>query len=220
MTKDFSDQIEVRKDPWGPLEGFDTWHWVKGETGAYGTDRNGPREDWRVSHSKKYFNHIKKYDTIVTAGACCGMYVKFYAQKFKTVYAFEPNVRNFQCMVLNNPYNNVIKINAALGAGHKMIATTENNSNVGALQVKDTGPIEKRIIPTLMLDDFDFHELDVIQLDVEGQEQTVLEGARKTIEKHHPVIIVERQKATPILESLNYEMVEKSMADHIYLWKG
>lgn len=47
------------------------------------------------------------------------------------------------------------------------------------------------ITPSLRLDDFDFPALDLIYLDVEGAEPRVLKGARETIEKFHPVIVVE-----------------------------
>ncbi len=41
------------------------------------------------------------------------------------------------------------------------------------------------------LDDFDFDDVDLIKIDVEGHEAKVIEGAEKTIRRTTPVLIVE-----------------------------
>lgn len=209
--KSFLNKIEIRKHE---TDGIEEWTWIKSDTGGFGTDTNGPRNDWLTSHKEKYFKYIKKYDTIVTAGACCGMYTRFYAERFKTVYAFEPDVRNFHCLVMNNPFDNVIKINAALGSEHAMIKMTKHQTNVGALSVETDG-----IIPMLKLDDFAFKSCDVIQLDVERFEEYVILGAEETIKKFKPVIIVENLDNIVLMNRLGYYLADKSKMDRIYLPK-
>lgn len=206
----FLNKIETRNYE---TDGVKEWAWVKSDSGGFGTDNSGPRNDWLKSHKQNYFDIIKKYDTIITAGACCGMYVRFYAEKFKTVYAFEPDSKNFHCMVMNNPFDNVIKINAALGKEHKMIKMTESPTNVGAISIDGEG-----IIPMLLIDDFEFEHCDVIQLDVEHYEKDVLTGAKNTIEKFKPVIILEHFTDNSYMKQhFGYKFVKQSAMDFIFV---
>ena len=46
-------------------------------------------------------------------------------------------------------------------------------------------------MPTVIIDELDLPSCGLIQLDVEGYEYFALLGARRTIEKYHPVIMVE-----------------------------
>ena len=45
----------------------------------------------------------------------------------------------------------------------------------------------------LCLDDFEFSELDLIYLDVEGWEGKILSGGSETIRKHRPTIVAEHK---------------------------
>lgn len=46
-------------------------------------------------------------------------------------------------------------------------------------------------LPTLCIDDLSLRECDLIYLDIEGYEFRALRGALATIERCHPVIVVE-----------------------------
>jgi hypothetical protein len=46
------------------------------------------------------------------------------------------------------------------------------------------------------LDSFEFDAVDLIKLDIQGAEYAALVGARETIERHRPVILVEEKAAS------------------------
>ncbi len=187
------------------------WHWIKGDMNAW----DGPGKNWEQSHQTKYFKHVKKYEVVVTAGANHGIHTRFYAKLFDVVYAFEPNPVVFHCMVLNTPYDNVVKMNCALGAKVEMVAVTGHTEKTSGLcKVKPGGHV-----PCLTIDSLNLSACDLIQLDVEGFEGRVLQGAVMTIDKFRPVVIAENGKrgaVQDLLLKMNYEYKEQSISDTIW----
>lgn len=169
--------------------------------------------DWLSSHKHKYYKYLENHDLVVTAGACGGMHVRFYAQTFKKVYAFEPDPVSFQCMSANNPYPNVYKFNAALSRTNGTLKlNVDDQINIGTHSIGDYG-ID---VQAISIDALNLRACSLIQLDLEGYEQQAIEGAYRTIDQFSPVIIAERYPKSDILEALGYEMVDVSRADVIY----
>jgi FkbM family methyltransferase len=148
-----------------------------------------------------------------------GIHVRAYANMFNEVYAFEPHWLNFYCMSYNCPYENVYKFQAALGAktGRCKINNMAPTSNMGAYRV-DRNNSGDGDLPMLTIDELNLPYVDLIQLDVEGHEGFVIQGGKKTIEKHKPVIIVEnaRPPFEDAVKGLGYVLQEKSISDQIY----
>lgn len=192
-------------------QGIDNLYWIKTDTGAW----DGPLKDWQTSHKSKYEQYCKKFDVVVCAGGNQGMYPRLFSEMFKTVYTFEPDPLSFFCLVKNCQADNIVKIQCALGSSHQMIAVQRDPTmtNVGTHSVSQGG-----YIPQLMIDDFEFHTVDLIQLDVEGYEYEVLKGAIRTITMFKPLIFVERSNPSieSILAPLGYNQVAVSCADTIY----
>ena len=213
----YNDKIEIRDVN---INGETNWYWIKEDTGSF----DGPKDDWEKSHHIKFFEHVKNFDTIVTGGTSCGMYVRFYAKMFKHVYAFEPDPMIFHCMVNNCPYDNVYKLNAAMGHGNGLVGLErapagDHVMNIGMNRVSNPNTFK---IPMLSIDSLNLDSCDVIQLDVEGFESYVIAGAQKTIEKHKPVIIAERfdvQQGQDFMKQINYKLVGKSALDAIYIYE-
>lgn len=208
----YADLVHIREETitantFGMIE--TNWHWVKSDHGAF----EGPKYDWQNDHSIKFFKYLKKQDVVVTAGACCGMYVRFYARLFKRVYAFEPDPLSFHCMVNNAQYDNVIKLNAALGKENGLVNIQRGNGdNVGTHTVEPGN-----MIPVFALDTLKLDACDLIQLDVEGYEMNVLEGAIDTIQKFWPVITAENgHKCEEFLVKLGYVGVDQSVSDKVF----
>jgi hypothetical protein len=69
-------------------------------------------------------------------------------------------------------------------------------------------------IPVRRLDEYDFHDVSVMKVDVEGMEAAVLRGAEQTIRRERPVIFAEEWADSPhwhesiaeVLEPFGYEL--------------
>jgi len=154
-------------------------------------------------------------------GGNCGMYVRQYAKLFDTVWAFEPSPVPFHCMVNNSTYDNVVKMQIALGDENTMISmnTATENSHVFNVAIHTVDRYSKdSIIPMMTIDSFNFPSCSFMQLDVEGFEINILRGAEKTIDKYRPVIAAENGFYGFVLDFLtnkNYKLLEKSRSDGI-----
>ena len=144
------------------------------------------------------------------------MYPRLLSDIFKTVYTFEPHPWNFHALSRNCNKENIIKINAALGDTHKMIAMSAGRDiNVGEFKVEES---EIAYIPQLMIDDFELSDCNLLMLDIENYEMQALKGAKKTIKKFKPVIFVESGKeCEEFLQGLGYKSIDKSMHDTIFV---
>lgn len=204
--------IEIRNEE---VDGLGPWYWPVSDTGAW----DGPKRDWEEYHKDRYFMSVRNFGTIISVGACCGMYVRHYAKKFKHVLAFEPDPLNFRCLVLNNSTDNIKFFNAAMGNQVAQVhLKNDDKVNVGVHEVfRSYGPYDTQM---LTIDSLELTECDVIQMDVEGYEYPVLLGALKTIEKFRPVIIAERnnsvEETVKLMATLKYAAPVRSAADSVY----
>lgn len=194
------------------------WMWVAEDTSAW----LGPQIEYVNDHQFKYFKYLKGTKAVVTAGANCGLHVRFFAKKFDTVYAFEPDPLNFHCMVNNAQYDNVVKMMCALGSRNQMISIDRAELiHCGSHKVNDQS--FDAYIPMLTIDSLNLTACDLIQLDVEGYEGNVLEGAIETILTHSPVIATETMQGNDydevisIMKALKYERVDLSGSDSIWV---
>jgi len=127
-------------------------------------------------------------NVIVQAGGNAGYYPKLYSQWFSHVYTFEPDPLNFYCLSLNCNTPNVHKFQTCLGSKNECVGVFNTTISLGhgGTHVSGTG-----YIPTLMIDQLNLPDCNLIHLDVEGYEENVLHGAEQTIKKYRPVIVIE-----------------------------
>ena len=149
--------------------------------------------------------YIEKKDVVIQAGGNVGVFPKKLSADFKAVYTFEPHPENFACLARNCEEPNIIKFQAALGSNHEQIevgvSAKQLENNCGAYQVIGDG-----ITPTMMIDDLELPACDLIYLDIEGYELFALMGGYKTIDKYHPVIVIEN-KQLPLMYDVEPEQV-------------
>jgi FkbM family methyltransferase len=214
MSNGYGDKTSIRQID---IDGETDWHWIKSDNGCFGNKTDGPMCDWLDSHKDKFFKYLKKTDVVVTGGASCGMYARFYAKRFKYVYAFEPDPLSFHCMVNNTQYDNVIKLNCAIGHGNIIVGLRRpDKTNVGMNRIIEKNRFH---IPMLSIDSLNLDACDLIQLDVEGFEEHAVIGAQTTIAEYKPVIICERFNTIDnqkFMHSLGYELKDQSFLDYIY----
>lgn len=168
--------------------GVTGWLWVKADMSSW----PGPRLEWIHNHETLYFRYLRDTHTVVTAGANCGLHARMFARRFERVYAFEPDPLNFHCLVNNCQADHVVKMMCALGDVNGMVGLHRASlDQCGSHRIHAGAPPAAASVPMIALDTLGLARCDLIQLDVEGFEDRVLIGARDTIQRCRPVIVVE-----------------------------
>ena len=147
-------------------------------------------EDWRVagaphmqdkclkSFLKWCDSQQKQFKTMIDIGAWCGTWSYAMQSYAKKIIAFEPSLIHFNCLEKNlGPYNNITCNNCAIGNQNGTISLTNDSATQNTRIEKESG---KTAI--YKLDNFNYKDVDLIKIDVEGYEMKVLEGAAKTLE--------------------------------------
>jgi len=177
--------------------------------------------DW-ASDLDIAYEHVTNWNAVIQAGGNCGVWPKLLAERFGTVYTFEPDPLNFHCLARNCDELNIVKMQAALGVEGKPIKMRGARNNCGALQVDEGGPIPVVAIDSLHLD------CGLIYLDIEGCEGRALEGARETIARCRPVIAIEnkglsryygasKDEIEQMVLDMGYEVVARPHRDVVFV---
>ncbi len=112
-------------------------------------------------------------------------------------------------IAINNCFN-AIAVHAAVSSESGLLSIPTPNylvpSSFGSLELRQRSGNEfigqsidynqnMSTVRKLALDEFKLPRLDLIKLDVEGMELEALEGAKQTIERTHPIMLIEKIKA-------------------------
>jgi FkbM family methyltransferase len=175
--------------------------------------------------------YVKPGDTVVDVGANLGALTVPLARfvgRSGRVWAFEPQRKIHQFLVANTVLNDLPQVLPLLQAVGKEPGTIDvpeldlsPGENYGRFSLVDNRPQpgqDKAIIKLVTIDSLQLPSCALIKIDVEGMEPDVLEGARETIKRLHPVLYVEadRKESTPrtikILRQLGYDVYEHKPA--------
>lgn len=151
--------------------------------------------------------YVTKTRTAIDVGAHCGLWTAQLARYFDSVQCFEPLPRHIECWEKNVGWRkNCTLHKEALGSecGTCAIAVVDGLS--GRSHVSGDGDLKMA-----RLDDYDFTDVDLIKIDVEGYEYFVVKGGEQTIRKYKPAIIVEQKPNF----GERYGISDKSAVDHL-----
>lgn len=135
---------------------------------------------------------------ICDVGANIGNHTLFFAIFCDAahVHAFEPVMTTFEILARNvelNHLRNVTLYNRPVGvAGEGAAIAAYKLRNTGATVIQPSAGGTMRY---LSLDEIDLPRLDLVKIDVEGQQASVLKGSKKTLRKHRPKIWIEIRDA-------------------------
>jgi FkbM family methyltransferase len=171
--------------------------------------------------------YVHRRNACVQAGGHIGMYPIRLAKYFKTVYTFEPNTKNWECLVKNTKaYPNIIVLNKGLSdkKGEETFLLDKNpdgRANSGSAFVKDGDfDLPSFTKEVIALDDVITEQVDFIQLDVEGHEYEVLKGAEQIIKKYKPVLMLEghikHEQMLALLKSWGYYFILSKDSDGVF----
>jgi FkbM family methyltransferase len=148
----------------------------------------------------EYISSKLSGNTAIDIGSNIGFYSYVMSKKYKNVMSFEP-IANVSQFLKDAEIENIQIYNYAL-------SNKDEKSKIylpklyGSYQHAYAGlDLNKRNddyisldIKTKPLDSFKFENVDLIKIDVEGHEISVLEGARKTIYENSPIMILELEE--------------------------
>ena len=189
------------------------------------------RRVYQPDHLDRCIFHINqngKKNTTIDIGAHCGFWSYFLGLSFKKVYAFEPVDIFRECFKKNVPHPNVELIPVALGNENSFVSMNVELENTGATHVSsNTNDFNK--VELKKLDDYKFTDIDFIKIDVEGYENQVVLGAKETLLRNKPIIIVEQKgfsdrfnetqfEAVDTLKSYGAKVIDQVAKDYILYW--
>jgi FkbM family methyltransferase len=157
---------------------------------------------------------LSRGEVFVDVGACHGIYTLTASRivsEAGRVIAFEPSSRAFPTLRKNIAANNLTNVQAfCLALSEKSgTAWLYRHPNVGcdslARDDSFTEGAEETATESLdnVLRQLGVDRVDVIKLDVQGAEEWVLRGARKTLTSMHPIVIFESWPVGPPLLGLS-----------------
>ena len=157
----------------------------------------------------------KLFKRVLDIGAWCGTWSVAMEKYITNIDAFEPNKIHFACLEKNVArFSDRIKSHRfAIGGKEGSISLTTEEATQKT-RVKGSGEI-----PMHTIDYFNYKDVDMIKIDVEGYEMEVLKGAHKTLthndenQSNVKFIMVELNHNTEKYESSNVEVKNHIIKD-------
>ena len=156
---------------------------------------------YELKELKVLFGWLKnkiKFNNVVDVGAYLGNHSVYFSNYFKGVVSFEPNPYSYDLLKINTKQKKNIKI-YNFGLSNKN--STEDFYNYefnhgGSSVIKNKKiPHTKHRAKFYSFDKLNLKKkIDLIKIDVEGNELNVLKGMKETIQKSSPIILFETQK--------------------------
>ena len=157
---------------------------------AKNISKGGPTE-YQQPVRLRSLQHVKNKRTALDIGANVGLWSRDLVKYFDQVIAFEPVAMFRECLEKNVTASNISVESVALGDSEgqvRMIITEGNTGHTNVDPASTNG--DTRII---RLDSLNLQNVDYIKIDCEGFEYRVLQGAKETIQRCRPVVVIEQK---------------------------
>ena len=184
-----------------------------------------PGETFLTQNNFKYYDdqrhlyyeakkHVKKFRTAIDVGANVGFFSSKMVKDFNQVHAFEPMFSEYTKQNVTNENFTVYPL--GLSNEKKEYRFNVKPHHIGMSRIDEKG---KHKIQCDVLDNYNFTDVDLIKIDVEHHELSVLEGMKTFLQNNAPVIIIEtainRELILDILSEYGYSTVLKDKTDDI-----
>ena len=183
-----------------------------------------------VAEIDEWVHLCRKHDVAVQAGGNIGVWALRLRQIFNEVYTFEPQIENFSALMANIGDADIMAYNHGLSDTIRKVSVRQlegQKNNYGAGFIVDDADGKE----TMRVDDLGLSDCDLLCLDIEGAELEALKGAEETIQKYHPLVVLE-DKPMPQLRQFKrevgdpgawliargYTFVMKQRWDKIFKW--
>ena len=190
--------IEKINGFWVPSNDIHVEQWRKGQPF---TQNKCLKEflDWCQAHNQKF-------NTVLDIGAWCGTWSAEFAPYCKKIYAIEPDRTHVECLLKNlSSFHNIELLDYAVGDVETTVSLTDDDFTQ-ARRIYSIGNISMKTV-----DSFQFENVDLIKIDVEGFEMNVLRGAKDTL-KNCNFLMIELNNNSKKYNSSNAE-IEKYLQE-------
>lgn len=176
-------------------------------------------------------NIVRDWSVAIDGGANIGSWTSVLAGAFKSVVAFEPCEESFSMLRRNmKQFKNVKCRNEALMDVRGRVDVLAPDTKRQKLTSRIVQKNKRGAIACVAIDDLGLESCGLIKLDLEGAEGMAINGARETIKKFKPALVVEiwgmaarfGHSAVDIHESIvsnGYRYIFRSSVDHVYTHK-
>ena len=174
----------------------------------------GNGQKWQRDTALKY---VKSFRLCLDIGSNIGQWTRPLSKKFEKVICFEPNKNFIECFNKNITENNVVLYNYGL-SDKEHTAKQEGSTTI---LKNEPGDVECKT-----LDSFNFTDVDLIKIDVDGFELQCVKGAVQTLIDNNPVLNIEMKwakrpdvcnKVSKILKSIGYIRTNTVKSDEVWL---
>jgi FkbM family methyltransferase len=150
-----------------------------------------------LAHGRQRYQGTKQIEALkwvrdrrvaIDCGSHIGTWAFYLAKEFAHVHCFEPVAEHRECFIRNVVAENVTLHDVALGERDAKVSIHTSEGSSGDSWISGDGEI-----PVKRLDDFCLDDVDFLKIDCEGSELFVLRGARETILRSKPCIVVEQK---------------------------
>lgn len=171
----------------------------------------------------------------IDVGANVGFWSMHLCKLFRHVECFEPVFAFRECFKRNmEGLSNYTLHPEALGETEMkwpMVTGNKGHSGDTFLDPDYDGEEDVPLAEVKVLDSFNFKEVSMMKIDCEGYELFILKGAKETILKSRPTIVVEQKPnrsqkfglgetdAVTYLEDLGMTCIRNFSGDYIMVWK-
>jgi len=182
---------------------------------------------WEPEIVDQFKKYVHAGDLVVDAGAYIGEHTMQLARLVGPagqVIAFEPQRDIYDELLVNLDLNHMDNVRAEFAAlGNTNARVTMNapsEGNAGATKVGKGG----NLVELRTLDSYKLDKVAFMKIDVEGFEYELLEGAKQTIARDHPILSIEiwgknQPRVLPLLDSYGYRTEKIGPDDFIALPK-
>lgn len=178
-----------------------------------------PTGGYQADHLARALGYVTDFSVAIDGGAHVGTWSRILAGRFARVLAFEPAEDTHEALVANMATfgcANVEVFLQALGAlpGRASIAwdpVQTGRKNTGGRYLTEGCTVDVVPVDSLALDSLGF-----LKLDVEGSEFAALVGARETIARCAPIVLVENKALWATHFGLPRNAVESTLAGYRY----
>ena len=170
--------------------------------------------DWVGAFNKIIIDIVPNKTIAVQAGGWQGVYPFLLSNMFDAVYTFEPDPKNFHCLVKNCQKENIFKFNTALSDKSGVVrfdrtpSSGQHRVNHNNHSLYDIPVLSTIGVPAVSVDSLNLENLSFLMIDVENYENQVIDGAMETILKYSPVICIEKSFLPENDEKIDQKLTE------------